>query len=420
MSPSPHPVVIVGAGLAGVRVAQRLRALHVTTPIVMVGDEIGLPYDRPPLSKSLLTGALDEALPTPLISEEELAAGAIDFRRGRRALSLDTARRTVELDDGSRLDYSTLVITTGSRARTLDDAYPGAGILTLRTSDDAVRLRARLESARHATVIGAGVLGLEIAAGIRHHGLDVSVVESLDQPMARVVGPMIGAHVARLHRDHGITIHTGRRITTLLEHQGTTQVTLDTGQSWESDLVVAAIGGTPQTEWVGDSLDTLDGGIICDRFGVTSDPHVFAAGDVVRLLGRDGLPAPRTEHWTSAVDLAQLVAANIAADPADRRPYADAPYFWSDQLGVKIQGLGTPNGDDDVVTVMGAFDDGKALALFSRAGIVTGAVAWNAPPALMRCRAAVVDAIALDSLLNEAPWERTARAMIPALIEERP
>jgi 3-phenylpropionate/trans-cinnamate dioxygenase ferredoxin reductase subunit len=405
MTNETHPIVIVGAGLSGTRVAQRLRRLGTDAPIVLIGDESGLPYDRPPLSKTLASKPDDQVSPVLLMDEIQVQELRIDLRTGVRATGLDTSRRTLSLDDGSELAYATLVVATGSRARTLDTAFPDADSFTLRNWADAVELRERLGTARHVTIVGAGVLGLEIAAGIRDRGIAVTVVEALAQPMVRVVGPEMGARLAQLHEGHGTVIRSGASLASISRGDGPTLITLADGEAWETDLVVAATGGSPNTEWLGDAVETAEGGVVCDRYGRTSDPHVFAAGDVVRLRDEGGVPEPRTEHWTSAADLAGVVAASIASS-ADRKPYTEVPYFWSDQHGVKIQGLGRPHEHDRLTTVMGDFDDHKALALYSRDGFVTGAVAWNLPPALMRCRSAVAGRSPLVEVLAAAPWER--------------
>jgi NADPH-dependent 2,4-dienoyl-CoA reductase/sulfur reductase-like enzyme len=389
-------IVIVGAGLSGLRTAERLRRLGYDGPLTLVGAEVHEPYDRPPLSKSLLVQDDDPERGVPLRTAPYADLG-LDMRLGVRATGLDTARKTLVLDGGRTLDYGRLVIATGLRARTLPTLD---GAFALRSLDDCMALRAGLRAARHVTVVGGGVLGCEIAAATRIRGAEVTLVEVLEQPMAQALGPGAGEVVAALHRDRGVAVLCGRRVI------GTDggRVRLDDGSVLPPGPVVTAVGTVPDTDWLDGSGVRLDDGVVCDRTGRTSAPDVWAVGDVARM------PHPRRgsvrpEHWTSAADTAALVAHNLLAPPGERREPAEAPYFWSDQYEVKIQCLGLPRPDDDFSVVTGDPSAFRLLGLYSDRGTVTGAVAFGMPGPLARCRAAVATGASVTDLLSSAPWD---------------
>lgn len=411
--------VIVGAGLAGLRTAERLRRGGYDGTLVLVGAETHLPYDRPPLSKSLLAAADTPEAPL-LRTAERYAELDLDLRTGVRATALDTAGRTLTLDDGSTLAWDQLVLATGLRAREVP-AWAGVdGVHTLRTYDDCLALRERAAGARHATVVGAGVLGSEIAATLRTRGLDVDLVDPLPQPLCRVVGEQVGAFVADLHRTHGVGLHLGASVAGLDQDPGSGAVSgvrLDDGTRWDTDLVVAAVGGAPDTGWLDGSGLALDGGVAVDQYGAASVPGVWAVGDLAAVAdpraaggpGESGAAARvRIEHWTGAGDLAATVAANILATLRDEplRAHTELPYMWSDQYDVKVQCLGLPRPTDDVVVLTGSLADGTFLAAHVEDGRVRAVSGAGMPAPLMRCRTAVAGVVPLAELTEAAPWER--------------
>lgn len=392
--------VIVGAGLSGLRLAEKLTRLGHTGPITLIGAEPHPPYDRPPLSKTLLTRD-DEPRPVFLGPIPE-----VELRTGVRATDLDTGRRRLTLDDGETLTFDRLVIATGVRPRTI----PGfAAAHVLRTWEDCLRLRAALADARHVTVIGAGVLGCEIAASARARGIEVTLVELLDQPLAPVLGATVGEVIAALHRGNGVQLRCGTRVSGLVDDGRGKRVVFADGGEVTTDLVVVAVGATPNTEWLAGSGVDVDGGVVCDRTGQTSVDGVFAVGDVARIPHPLADRPVRLEHWTSAVDTAALVADNLCAAPDERRGLTEVPYFWSDQYKLKLQCLGLPAPGDELTIAAGSLADTRFLGLYSRDGMLTGAVAVRMAAALTRCRPAIGRRAPLAELLREAPWTPAAR-----------
>lgn len=368
-------VVIAGAGLAGLRTAERLRHLGHTDPITLIGAEPHHPYDRPPLSKTVLA---DPDSPRPPLREADYADLDLDLRLGTRAEALDGDR--VVLTTGT-VTFDHLVIATGVRpARPA--LFDRTGVHTLRTWDDCAALRTELATVRQLVVIGAGVLGCEIAATARGLGLDVTLVERFDQPLAPVLGDALGAHVAGLHRAAGVRVLCGAEVTALKGDGRVAGVELADGTVLPADLVVVAVGSRPNTEWL--TGVALDDGVLCDRTGATATPHVWAAGDIARLPHPWAPGTVRFEHWTGAIDLANTVAANLLAD--EPTPLTAVPYFWTDQYGRRLQALGLPTPTDEFVVVDGSLASGKFLAHFRREGVVTGVAAIGMPGPLARSR----------------------------------
>lgn len=363
-------IVIVGGGLAGSRTAERLRRAGFDGQVTLVGGEPHAAYDRPPLSKKMLTQEEEPAAPPylrPLQDVETLA--------GVHATALDTAASTVHLDDGTTLAYDQLVIATGVRPRQLF-----AGTHLLRTWQDCLTLRSALRDAKRVVVVGGGVLGCEVAASARALGRHVTVVELLDQPLQAVLGPAVGAAVAALHRANGVDLRCATRVAQL-EGDPVARVVLADGTVLDTDLVVVAAGAVPNTEWLAGSGIEVADGVVCDATGATSAANVFAAGDVARLPHPWAAGTIRLEHWTTAGDTAALVARNLLAAPEDRVPLTAVPYFWTDQYQSKFQVLGLPAPDDELTVIDGSLD-GKFAAHYTREGILTGAATVGMPAAL--------------------------------------
>ncbi len=388
-------IVVVGASLAGVRTVQALRRDGHEGPITLVGAEAHWPpFDRPPLSKAVLTGAWepDQArlrLPDPFPA---------DLLLGRRALALDVAGRTVALDDGTSLGFDALVIATGATPRTLPGTESTPGIHVLRTIDDALVLRRDLmdPATRRVAVVGAGFIGCEVASSCRTLGLEVTIVEALDLPLTRVLGPQMGRFAAALQEAHGVELRLGIGVRAVEGSGRIERLVLADDTIVEADVAVVGIGVRPETSWLEGSGLSLEDGVVCDEacVAVGSDGAVVAAGDVARwdnpLFGR----SMRVEHWTNASDQAAHVAKVLVHGAEAAGAFAPVPYFWSDQHGTKLQFVGTSGPDDRVEVVEGSEADGKFVAAYGRDGRVVGALCVNWPARMV-------------------PWSRSIAERVP-------
>ncbi|MFD7880621.1 NAD(P)/FAD-dependent oxidoreductase, partial [Streptomyces sp. NPDC059766] len=345
----PTNVLVVGGGLAGVRTAERLRARGYSAGITLLAAEPHAPYDRPPLSKQVLRGGTDA---TTLRSAAELAELGVDVRLGDPATGLDPAARSVVTASGAKYAYDAVVIATGARPRRL----PDLGGLVLRTIEDAHELRGRLSPGSTLTVIGAGLIGCEVAAGARALGVEVDLVDLAPGPMVRVVGPTVATHIAQLHRDHGVRMHLGTRVT----RDADGGLRTEDGTLLGSGTVLQAIGAEPVTDWLTGSGLPLCDGVVCDADGRAAE-GVYAVGDVARWDGH------RSEHWTAGVHQADHVAAVLLGRPPVP---AEAAYWWSDQYDVKIQGIGSPGAGDRVDLVVWGPRQ-RPVAVYSDAGTTT-------------------------------------------------
>ena len=379
-------LVVVGASLAGLRAVQSARRSGFTGRITLIGAEEHVPYDRPPLSKSFLDAGHDGSPPS-FHSEEELRDQfGVELRLGAPANALDTAAREVRTADRA-WPYDGLIIATGATPRALPGAGAISGVHQLRTVEDAVAIRSALESGARTVVVGAGFIGSEVASAARKRGLPVTLVEASDLPLSAALGRDVGAVCADLHRAHGTDLRLGRTVKGIESNHGAvTGVRLDDGTVLSADLVVAGIGVTPATTWLGDSglpLHEHDGGVLCDSTLWAGAPGVYAAGDVahaVNPLFDDDLM--RLEHWTTAAEQA-AVAARHALDPAAATPHAPVPYFWSDWYGHRIQFAGTARADE--VRVISPAQQGL-LALYRRGDRLAGALTVDRPGDIMKFR----------------------------------
>jgi NADPH-dependent 2,4-dienoyl-CoA reductase/sulfur reductase-like enzyme len=393
-------VVIVGGGLAAARTAEQLRKSGYAEPVTLVSDEQHLPYDRPPLSKDVLHDSGRGIGDVTLKPAEFYADNDIALRLGAAAQSVDTAAKTLTLVDGFVLDYDDLVIATGLEPKRIPSFPDLAGIRVLRSFDEAMALREHAASARRAVIIGAGFIGCEVAASLRKLGVEVVLVEPQPAPLAGVLGEQIGELVARLHRAEGVDVRTGVGVAEVLgaEDPGAAAVTgviLTDGSELDADLVVVGIGSRPATDWLVGSGVTLDNGVICDEVGRTSEPHVWALGDVASWRDPDGHQV-RVEHWSNVAEQARvMVPAMLGLEvPA----LVVVPYFWSDQYDVKIQCLGEPRAGDVVHIVD---DDGrKFLAYYERDGVLAGVVGAGMPGKVMKARAKVAAGAPIGEVLS--------------------
>jgi len=386
-------VLVVGGSVAGLRTAEALRRFSYpgTVTIHEAGDE--LPYDRTTLSKKVL--APDGHLASVgLRSREDLDALGIELRLRSRVESLDAARRTVRLDDGREVGYSTLVVATGSSARELP-GVPRTAVHYLRTLADAHRLRAAMESARRAVVVGAGFIGSEVAAAMSARGIEITAVEPAGQPLARVLGNIVGARLGRLHEAGGVRLLPGRAVTAIRAVGAEKQVGLDDGTTLRADLVVVGVGARPNTGWLDGSAVEVADGVVCDECCRAGTPGVFAVGDVARWPNALFEESMRVEHWTNAVEQAAVVAWNIV-NPDRPRRYAPVPYVWSDQYGYRLQIVGRPRADDEVRIVQDDPANAVLVALYAREGRLSGAFALNAPARAMALRRSLAARASLE------------------------
>jgi NADPH-dependent 2,4-dienoyl-CoA reductase/sulfur reductase-like enzyme len=392
-------IVIVGASLGGLRAAEALRKRGYSGRLSLVGDEPHLPYDRPPLSKQLLTGEWDQS--RVFFRQKEGFAGLdLQLALGRRAQSLDPRARRVTLDDGSTLDYDGLVIATGARARRLTLGAGLSGIHVLRTLDDSLAISAALAQRPRVLVVGAGWIGLEVAAACRKLGLSVVVIETEAAPLARSLGTRVGAALVELHRARGVDLRLSTALTAL---EGLTRVErarLSDGSALEVDLVVAGIGVVPEIAWLAGSGLTLGNGVICDAHCATNVPDVVAAGDVACAANTLFDDTLRIEHWANAIEQAQLAAGRLLGDVSPPRALGQVPYFWSDQYDLKFQCAGRVRADDELTLIEGTLDAPAYVALFGRAGALTGVLACNRPAAMIKYRRAIAERTTLAAALH--------------------
>ena len=331
MADTPSSVVIVGAGLAGAKAAEALREAGYEGPIVLLGREDELPYERPPLSKAYLAGQADfaDAVVHPGVWFEE---HRIDLRRGVDVVAIHRTESQVELADGSRIGYGALLLATGSEPRRLP--IPGAeAALTLRTRTDSDAIRDTFGEGKRLVLIGAGWIGLEVAAAARARGTTVTVLEAAPQPLLAVLGPEMAAVFADLHREHGVDLRVGVSIAEVTANC----VRLQDGTEFPADAVVMGVGAAPRTELAAAAGLEVDNGVLVDASLRTSDPAIFAIGDIANhdhpSLGR----RVRVEHWATALKQPATAAAAILGTDA---VYDELPYFFSDQYDLGMEYLG--------------------------------------------------------------------------------
>lgn len=401
---SDATILVVGASLAGMRAAEEIRHLGHTGDVVIIGEELHPPYDRPPLSKQFLAGKWDvERIHhhTP----EKLDAFGLEFRLGTRATGLDTEGRTVRVEDGSQVNYDGLIIATGATPRRLPGTEGIAGVRTLRTLDDSAGLRddlIRLGEGARLVVIGAGFIGAEVAATCHGLGASVTVVEALTTPLAGVLGQQMGEVCAGLHRDAGVALRLGVGVDKVVagpDGAAPVQVRLTDGSVLEADLVVVGIGVTPAVDWLEDSGLTLANGIMCSD-GLFAADRVVAAGDVARWTHVHLDEDIRIEHWTNAAEGGALAAHNLIAGSAAAESYTPVPFFWSDQYQAKIQVLGRPDPEDEVVVVDGSAEDRKLVALYRRGDRLTAALGISRARQLMAYRPLLAAAASFDEAIE--------------------
>lgn len=395
-------LVVVGAGLAGLRACEAARKSGFEGTITLIGEELHLPYDRPPLSKEFLDQ--ERNAQAAELHYKDLAAlrdeVRVDLRLQTRATSLDPVTRTVSTTAGA-VPYDELIIATGAAARPVPGIDQLDDVVALRTLDDAHKLRHALSGSPRILVVGAGFIGSEVASAARARGLTTTVIEALDAPLVRSLGAEVGALCSGLHHTAGTDLRLGVRLEDAHRGPDGIEVRLSDGDTITCDLLVAGIGAMPCTGWLAGSGIQLaaDGGILCDETLAalgpdgTAVPHVWAAGDVADwvnpLFGR----RMRLEHWSSAAEQGAAAARNALSED-DPVAYQTVPYFWSDWYGTRLQFVGIPAGDE--VLVQTRIDKaGGTVVLYRQGDRLTGAFTIGRPDLIMKYRRLIV---------NSASW----------------
>lgn len=374
-------VVIVGGGLAAQRCCEGLRSRGFEERVRIVGEEARPPYDRPPLSKGVLSGELDTDT-LGFRSPDWYAANDVELLVGERAVALDPGIKTVTLDSGPTLHYDVAVVATGSRPRPLPGTEAFANTHLLRTDEDAARLHAALEPGAPLIVVGAGFIGLEVAATARRLGAEVTVLEAAPAPLTRVLVPQLSDWFVDLHRAEGVTLQTSAHVARFGEGPGGVEwVQLTDGQQFECRALVIGIGIEPATEWLeGSGLET--DGVRVDPEGRTSAADVYAAGDAARVLNPVTGNHERSEHWDAASHQGAQVARTILGmDPA---PPA-LPSFWTDQYGHRIQLVGDAS-DANEIEWEGDPKSREFTAVIKRDGETVAGMAVDQPRSIPRLR----------------------------------
>jgi NADPH-dependent 2,4-dienoyl-CoA reductase/sulfur reductase-like enzyme len=375
-------IVVVGASIAGLRAVESLRLHGFDGSLTLIGAESHLPYDRPPLSKEYLAGEWDDARIT-LATRDQLDETGADTKLGARVERLDLSGRRVLLASGGEVAFDGLVIATGAEPRHLPELERLDGAVTIRRVEDADDLRRRLSGQpARLVVVGGGFLGMEVAATARGLGAEVTVVEPLPTPLARVLGPEIGAAIADMHRDHGVEVRTGTGVEAVVGEEDVEAVVLSDKSELPADVVLVAVGVVPETSWLENSGLELADGVVCAA-SLSCAPGVVAAGDLARFPHPLSKKPVRFEHRTSAAEQGVHAALSLLAGEA-ASPFTTVPYFWSDQFGTKFQSIGIPEPTDDVVVVAGSLSERRFVACFGREGQLSAAVGASMPRDLMR------------------------------------
>ena len=405
--------VIVGASLAGARAAETLRAEHFDGRVVLIGEEPERPYERPPLSKGYLAGEADHD--SVYVHDAAFYQDhGIELRTGTRVTSVDPAAGAVVLNDGERIGYDRLLLSTGATPRSL--RVPGAdldGVHSLRSIADANALRASLRSATSVAVVGAGWIGSEVAAVARQLGRPVAMIAPGAAPLERVLGPELGRFYRELHAEHGVDLHLGQHVEALSGSGRVEEVRTTEGQTIPADLVVVGIGAVPRVELAATAgLDVRDG-IVVDQYLQTTVPGVFAAGDVAAAWHPLLSTRIRLEHWANALNQGPTAALNMLGHAT---PYRRVPYFYSDQYDVGMEYSGHAPSWDRVV-FRGDLASREFIAFWLAAGRVVAGMnvnVWDVTDPiqqLIRSQSAVDIGRLTDP---DVPLESLASAATPA------
>lgn len=364
-------VIIVGAGHAGASAARELREHGWTGEITLLTSEDAAPYERPPLSKSILTGTktLEEISLNP---PGWLEANSIDFRPGMRVTSIDRAARTVETGDGLSHSYDFLVLATGGSA--LVPEIRGVnlnGVVTLRSIQQSYVLRERLTAGSKLVIIGGGLIGLEVAASARTLGVETTVLEKAPALLSRIMPASISSRILDLHHKHGTRVVLGADIDAIVGTDVVEGVRLASGRLFAADTVLISVGAIPEIELARSAGLAVDRGILVNEYLETSDPRIYAAGDIAQFPSPVG--TTRLECWKNALDQGATVSANIVGRPT---PYSAVPWMWSDQFNKVAQVAGIPNASH-VAVERPLDEDGLMTFLLSTTGVLEAVAAFG-------------------------------------------
>jgi NADPH-dependent 2,4-dienoyl-CoA reductase/sulfur reductase-like enzyme len=390
-------VAVVGASIAGVSAAEGLRTRGYEGRISLIDAESRAPYDKPPLSKGVLARET-ELEATALRPQEWYDEHDVELRLGTRIGSVDAAARLLRTEDGATIAYDGLVVASGAAARRLSGCCSQPELLhTLRSADDAGRLRDALRPGRHLVVVGGGFIGLEAAATARRLGVDVTVVETAPTLLSRAFPAPVGDWFADLHTRNGVRVELGVQVEEITVGGCGYKVRLS-DETVSADIVLTGIGAAPAVDWLAGSGVEIDNGVRCAPDLSTGVPGIVAAGDVAHwhnaTLGHD----MRVEHWTNAVEQGRHAAGTLLGE---REPYRAVPYFWTDQHDAKVRFVGRAEASDDVA--IGRPKEGSLVALFGRDGVLRGAACINAARQLATYRAAVNDQVAWHDAVSTLP-----------------
>lgn len=390
-------IVIIGAGQAGAQVAQSLRQGGFEGPLRLIGDEPHPPYQRPPLSKKFLAGEIGAEglwLRPPAFFE----TNKIDHIPNTKVVAIDRAGKRLTLENGDTLPYGKLVLATGTNARKLTlEGADKKGVVTLRSITDVDDIRERMSNSKHIAIIGAGYIGLEVAAVAKSLGKDVAVIEAQDRPMKRVVSQAVSDYFTALHRARGIELKLDTGVAALEGDDAVTGIKLSSGEVVAAELVLVAVGAEPN-DWLAEQagLET-DNGILVDGTGQTSDTDIFAVGDCTRFYSNRYQRSVRMESVQNAIDQAKAAAQALLGHEVD---YDPLPWFWSDQYDIKLQIAGLSDGYDDTV-LTGSPEGNKFYVAYLKEGQLIAVDSINSPRSHMMARRVIGD-VWRDDLLPDA------------------
>jgi 3-phenylpropionate/trans-cinnamate dioxygenase ferredoxin reductase subunit len=391
-------MAIIGSSLSGAKAAEGARDAGFDGRILLIGEEPGYPYERPPLSKAVLRGETDPDT-TRVHAEGFYDEQDIELVHDR-ADTLDPASRTIALAGGERIRFDSAVVATGATPRRLDVAGATlAGVHYLRTIADAERLRDAIRSADRVAVIGAGWIGSEVAASARQMGAEVVLVDPAPVPLQRVLGDDIGAVFARLHAENGVQLRLGTGVAELRGRDAVDAVVLDDGRVEAADVVVVGVGVVPRTEVAQAAGLAIDNGILVDEHLATTAPGIYAAGDVANAFHPRYGKRLRVEHWANALHQGTTAGRNAAGN-ADA--FARLPYFFSDQYDLGMEYVGHA-GAADAVVVRGDVEAREFIAFWHRDGVVTAAMNVNVWEVVDQLGAIVASQRAIDPALLADP-----------------
>jgi 3-phenylpropionate/trans-cinnamate dioxygenase ferredoxin reductase subunit len=370
---STETFVIVGAGLAGAKAAAELRDQGFDGRVVLIGAEPEIPYERPPLSKGYLQGSSTKAEAQPFPAEF-YGEKQIELMLDSTVAALDADAGAVTLGDGSAIAFDRLLLATGSRPRPL--TVPGAqldGVHYLRTFADADALKAAAQPGTSAVVVGAGWIGLEVAASLRQAGVEITVVEPAQVPYERTFGQEVGEFYRDLHLGHGVNFRLGEGVEALLGSTAVSAVRTSSGETIDADLVVAGIGAIPSTELAEQAGLGVDNGVLVSETLATSNPSVYAAGDIANQLHPFYKSRIRIEHWANALEQGPAAARAMLGE---KSPYELLPFFFSDQYDLGMEYAGHASSWDEVV-FRGERDSGEFIAFWLTSGAVVAGMNVN-------------------------------------------